>query len=194
MLNVRLVRLVSQRCARYKTTPVMTASSRAAIRVSQSLASLLAALSAAFSWVKTVFAAGSSTRCASSEATWRNEPPVSGKCIAYSRLRLRDVAGVDGQPAAERGERGTRRLAAVAGAQPGQVGGGRRDVALVALQLGQRRLGAGQVRRGDRRVRVGDRLVHLPGVEAERLVHADQRLGGRGVHGGDPAAERAPRE
>ena len=87
-LSIRLVRLVSHRCARNRTMPVTIASSRAAISVSQPVASPLAALSAAFSWVKTVFAAGSSTRWVSSEATWRNEPPVSGKPMAYSACAL----------------------------------------------------------------------------------------------------------
>ena len=87
-LSIRLVRRASHRCARYKTMPVMIARTRAAISVSQPVASPLAALSAAFSWVKTVFAAGSSTRWASSEATWRNEPPVSGKPEAYSACAL----------------------------------------------------------------------------------------------------------
>ncbi len=38
----------------------------------------LAALSASLRWSNTVLAAGSRSRCASSEATWRNDPPVTG--------------------------------------------------------------------------------------------------------------------
>ena len=61
-------------------------------------------------------------------------------------------------------------LAPPAACSRGQVAAGGRDVSLVALQRGQRRLGTGQEHRGDGHVGVRDRLVHLPGVEAERLV------------------------
>ena len=106
---------------------------------------------------------------------------------------LRHVTGVDGQVTTERGERGARHLILAAGrAQPGQLGRGGGDVALVDPQRRQRRLGAGQEHRGGGHVGVRDGHLQLLRVQAERFVHGRHRARGGGVHAGHPAAERAP--
>ena len=121
---------------------------------------------------------------------------AAGQRVAHRVLGrgLGDVAAVGGQPAAQVGEGGARGgWLPPAACSPDRSRGPSRGRPRSAA-TGERRLGAGEERRGDRRVGVRDRLVHLPGVKAEPLVHRDEGVGGRGVLGGHPAAERAPGE
>src|SRR6185437_10561835 len=68
------------------------------------------------------------------------------------------------------------------------------QVEVVALEPVEGRLRAGEERGGDGRVGVRDRLVHVARGQAQPLVGGGEGVGGRGVPGGHPAAERAPGE
>ena len=192
-LSTRLVRLASQRCARYRASAVTSASTSAAMHRGQP--GRLAA-----GRVERVVLLGEDGVRGGQQHQVRLfrgdlQERAAGQRVAHRVLgrRLADVAAVGGQPAAQAGA--ARRAVAwlpPAACSRGQVAGGRSRGRPRSAAAGQRRPGAGEERRGDRRVGVRDRLEHLPGVEAQPLVGRDEGVGGRGVPGGHPAAERAP--
>ena len=179
-LSTRLVRRVSHRCARYKTMPVTIASNRAAITCGSRSR-------ACFPPEHGVLLGEDGVRGGQQHKVrllgGDLEERAAGQRVAERVLAPgpRHVPGVDRQPAAQRGERACRRLAAAGRAQRGQVRARRWRCHWGSAAADERRLGAGQELVGDRHVGVRDRLVDLL---ASRLSGSSTvaSAGGRGVH------------
>ena len=135
------MRLVSQRCARYSTTPVTTREHQRGDHVGQP------GRLAARRVERGVLLGEDGVRGGQQHQVrllrGDLEERAAGQRVAHRVLgcRLADVAGVGGQPAAQRGEGGARRLAAAAACSPARSRGGASRGRPGSAAAGERRLG-----------------------------------------------------